>query len=196
MLHDLKLDGVSALLAMSERDLRVSVVYFYFFRPSLSLVDASVSESFLHGTQDPELCASLSCSVSARSVFRGFLSQLSICLQFVSLFPRPHLEFSSIGAFWTCFFWGGVSASRVKSKRDIRLWYLFNVAVFSVLVLGRFFRPVPLLSPAVAGVGATSVLIEVYGAVYHRLAFCCSERSFWIRVFSSTLESREFLSAG
>ena len=50
--------GMSALLGMSEWDVMVTVVCLYFYRLLLSLVDASVSESFLDGTQDPELCAS------------------------------------------------------------------------------------------------------------------------------------------
>ena len=54
----------------------------------------------------------------------------------------------------------GVSASRVKSKRDIRLWYLFQCCRFQRPCAWSVFRPVPLLSPAVAGVGATSVLLE------------------------------------
>ena len=58
VLHVLKFDGVSDLLGMSERDLMVSFVYLYFFLPVLSVVDASVPGRFLHGTQDPELCAS------------------------------------------------------------------------------------------------------------------------------------------
>ena len=58
MLHVPKVDGVSALLGMSERDLMVSLVYLYFYRLLLSLVDAFVTENVMHGTQDPELCAS------------------------------------------------------------------------------------------------------------------------------------------
>ena len=58
VLHVLKFDGVSDLLGMSERDLTVSFVYLCFCWPVLSLVDASVPGRFLHGAQDPELCAS------------------------------------------------------------------------------------------------------------------------------------------
>ena len=55
-----------------------------------------------------------------------------------------------------------VSASRVKSKRDIRLWYLFQCCRFQRPCAWSLFRLVPLLSPAVAGVGATSVLRNVW----------------------------------
>ena len=40
------------------------------------------------------------------------------------------MEFSSIGAFLLVPVFFGVSASRVKSKRDIRLWYLFQCCRF------------------------------------------------------------------
>ena len=58
VLHVLKLGGVSDLLSMSERDLMVSFVCLYFCWPVWSLVVAHVLDRFLHGTQDPELCAS------------------------------------------------------------------------------------------------------------------------------------------
>ena len=78
----------------------------------------------------------------------------------MSLFPGTHLEFSGVGAFsWSMFFFG-VSASRVKSKRDIRLWYLFQCRRFQRPCADPVFRPVPLLSPAVASVGATSVSLR------------------------------------
>ena len=93
-------------------------------------------------------------------------SVVSCCLQFVSLFPGTHLEFSSVGAFcWSIFFFG-VSASRVKSKRDIRLWYLFQCCRFQRRCAWSVFRPVPLLSLAVAGVGATSVSVEECMALF------------------------------
>ena len=57
MLHVLKLDGVSAPLGMFERDLMVTLYlcfYWLLWEPLVALV----LERFLHGTQDPELCAS------------------------------------------------------------------------------------------------------------------------------------------
>ena len=60
-----------------------------------------------------------------------------------------------------CCFFFGVSASRVKSKRGIRLWYLFQCFRFQrPCAWSVVSRPVPLLSPAVASVGATSVLLR------------------------------------
>ena len=44
--------------------------------------------------------------------------------------------------------------------RDIRLWYLFQCCRFQRPCAWSVFRPVPMLSPAVAGVGATSVLLR------------------------------------
>ena len=160
-LHALKLDGVSASARHVWRDLMVSFVCLSFCSPLLSFEVASVPGRFLHGTQDPEFCARWSCCVSARSVFRCFLSQLSSCLQFVSLFPGTHLEFSSVGAFcWSMFFFL-VCPPHAWSRNVTSVYGIFFiVVVFSVLVLGRFSRPVPLLSPAVAGVGATSVLLR------------------------------------
>ena len=58
MLHVLKLDGVSALRGMFERDVMVSLVYLYFYWLVWEPLVALVLERFLHGTQDPELCAS------------------------------------------------------------------------------------------------------------------------------------------
>ena len=59
-------------------------------------------------------------------------SVVSCYLQFVSLFLGTQLEFSSVGAFcWSLFFFFGVSASRVKSKRDIPFMVSFSVLPFS-----------------------------------------------------------------
>ena len=54
----------------------------------------------------------------------------------------------------------------MKSKRDIRLWYLFQCCRFQRPCALSVFRPVPLLSLAVAGVGATSVFIEECVALF------------------------------
>ena len=58
VLDVLKLDGVFDLLGMSERDLMVSFGHLYFCWSVWSLVVAHALERSLHGTQDPELCAS------------------------------------------------------------------------------------------------------------------------------------------
>ena len=56
--------------------------------------------------------------------------------------------------------WNFRALVRVKSKRDIRLWYLFQCCRFQRPCAWSVFRPVPLLSLAVAGVGATSVSLR------------------------------------
>ena len=50
--------------------------------------------------------------------------------------------------------------------RDIRLWYLFQCCRFQRPCAWSLFRFVPLLSPAVAGVGATSVLLRNVAALF------------------------------
>ena len=118
------------------------------------------------------MCVSWSCSVSARSVFRCFLSQLSSCLQFVSLFPATHLEFSSIGAFLMVPVFFCVSLPHAWTRNVSSVYGIFvSVAVFSVLV--------PSVVSGSRRCGCHVCFIEewMYGAVY--------------RVFCSTLESRE-----
>ena len=179
-LHALKLDGVSASARHVWRDLMVSFVCLYFCWPLLRFEVASVPGRFLHGTQDPELCASWSCSVSARSVFRCFLSQLSSCLQFVSLFLGTHLEFSSAGAFcWSMFFFWCL-----RLTREVETWHPFMVS-FSVLPFSASLCLVGYLSLCClrqSPVWVPRLFWGMCGAVY--------------RVFGPTLETREFLSAG
>ena len=96
----------------------------------------------------PALCSVVSCH-SFQVAF-----SLSPCSEGHIWNFRALVRFS-----WSLFFL--VSLPHAWSRNVTSVYGIFFfVAVCSVLVLGRFSRPVPLLSPAVVGVGATSVLLR------------------------------------
>ena len=161
-LHVLKLDGVSASARHVWRDLMVSFVYLYFCWPLLRFEVASVPGRFLAWHAGPRV---------VRELILFCLCPLCVPLFLVTAFKLPsvclpvHRDTYGIFEHWSespgpCFFFL-VSLPHAWSRNVTYVYGIFfSVAVFSVLVLGLFSRPVPLLSPAVAGVGATSVLLR------------------------------------
>ena len=173
-LHVLKLDGVSASARHVWRDLMVSFVSLYFCWPLLRFEVASVPGRFLHGTQDPELCASWSCSVSARSVPLFLVAfSLSPCSQ-------GHIwNFRALVRFVGPFFWCLCLA------REVETWHPFVVS-FSVLPFSASLCLVgfPTCPSVVSGSRRCGCHVCFYWGMYGA----------FYGVFCSTLESREFLS--